>query len=74
MPLPSQLADADAYKQYSKSVADHLYRNRRYELKKSSLLSEYAKPGESERDFRIRLADEAREEAREEASKERNEW
>ena len=61
-PLPSLLSKADEYKKHSKALADHLYRTRRYELKKSTLLGEYAKPGESERDFRIRLTEEAREE------------
>ncbi len=60
--LPSLLSQADLFKQHSKSLADYLYRTRRYQLRKCTLLGEYARPGESERDFRIRLAEQARQE------------
>jgi hypothetical protein len=60
--LPEGAGDAKSYARWSKSFADWIYRNRRYDLLKSPGLGEISKPGESERDFRIRLADRAREE------------
>jgi len=55
--LPSPAASAKRYPVWSKSLAGHLYRKRRYELLKSAALKEISRPGESERDFRIRLSD-----------------
>ena len=52
---------AKGLKAQHKGLADHLYRNRRYELWKSPLIGELSQPGESERDFRIRLGELARE-------------
>ncbi len=60
--LPDGAADAKSYARWRKSFSDWIYRNRRYELLKSPSLREISRPGESERDFRIRLADRAREE------------
>ena len=60
--LPERTADAKSYARWRKSFADWIYRNRRYELLKSPGLREISRPGESERDFRIRLGDRAREE------------
>ena len=48
-------------KSHAKSFSEHLYRNRTYELFESALVGETSHPGESERDFRIRLAELARE-------------
>ena len=59
------MADASKTKSYTswkKSLADHLYRSRRYDLFRSPTLKQYSEPGESERDFRIRLSDKAHEE------------
>lgn len=50
-----------SYSSWEKDLADHLYRSRRHELFKSPLLKEYSEPGESERDFRIRLSEKAHE-------------
>lgn len=58
------LADATkskSYKGWEKDLSDHLYRSRRYHLYKSPTMKEVSEPGESERDFRIRLGDKAHE-------------
>jgi len=60
-PLAVAATDAKRYKQWSRELADHLYRTQRHPLWYSDALSEYSQPGESERDFRIRLMDLARE-------------
>ncbi len=51
-----------SYTAWRKALADMLYRSRRYELFQSKAFKLVSNPGESERDFRIRLADVAREE------------
>lgn len=60
--LADALADAKAYRAFEKSFADTLYRTRRHPLFKSSTTGLISRPGESERDFRIRLAETLREE------------
>lgn len=55
--LPSVAASPKRYPVWRKSLAGHLYRKRRFELLKSPALKEISKPGESARDFRIRLSD-----------------
>ena len=55
--LPSHAASAKRYPVWRKSLAGHIYRKRRYELLRSFELREISRPGESERDFRIRLSD-----------------
>ena len=60
--LPENISDKKQLREWEKSLDDHLYRSRRYELLKSENLNEYSMPGEHERDFRIRLAERAREE------------
>ncbi len=47
---------------WKRSLADALYRTQKLEMFRSSNLSQISKPGESERDFRIRLQQTAREE------------
>ena len=59
-PLPSLLGNTRHSTEWRKSLANHLYRTRRYDLFCSRSLGEYSRPGESERDFRIRLVDQAR--------------
>ena len=56
------MGNAKNYRQWEKDLDDFLYRTRRYDLFKCEDLGEYSEPGESERDFRIRLAERAREE------------
>ena len=59
--LPSEAAREKAFKSYTKSFADMLYRERRWPLLRSPTFELIAEPGESERAFRIRLAEVARE-------------
>ncbi len=60
-PLPSKAAKGRSYTAWSKSLKDHLYRNKSLDLFKSKAFKLTSEPGESERDFRVRLADKARE-------------
>ena len=60
-PLPDLMRKSRSLSTCKKALSDHLYRKRRFELFKSPTLKEYSKPGESERDFRIRLTEQARE-------------
>ncbi len=60
-PLPAVAGSAKSYGVWSKDFADWLYRNQKLELFKSPTLKEVSKLGESERDFRVRLQQSARE-------------
>jgi hypothetical protein len=55
-PLPPVAGKARSYDQWGKDLATYLYGSRKYELLKSPTYKQFSKPGESERDFRIRLA------------------
>lgn len=59
--LPSVAGKAKSYDVWGKDFATWLYRTQRLELFKSASLKETSNPGESERDFRIRLGQNARE-------------
>ncbi len=59
--LPEGAGEKRKYTAWRKSLAEMLYRSRRYELMQSKKYKLVSSPGESERDFRIRLADVARE-------------
>lgn len=59
--LPSVAGKAKSYDVWSKDFATWLYRTQRLELFKSASLKETSNPAESERDFRIRLGQNARE-------------
>ena len=59
--LPGPAGEEKRYRSWSKDLADHLYRERRRELYESPTFGLVSKPGESERDFRLRLGDVARE-------------
>ena len=63
-----------SYSRWKKSLSDHLYRSRRFNLFTSPNLKETSHPGESERDFRIRLAESAREKRDEEIEKLRKKY
>ncbi len=65
-PLPAPAAQKKSYTAWKKEYADWFYRNRQLELFMSPGLGEVSQPGESEREFRIRLSQSARE-ARDEA-------
>ena len=58
--LPSAAGQRKSYTSWQKSLSDHLYRTRRFDLYRSDSLGEHSVPGESERDFRIRLGERAR--------------
>ena len=60
--LPETAGDRKSFTAWRKALAEMLYRSRRYELLQSETFGVVSTPGESERDFRIRLADVAREE------------
>lgn len=59
--VPSDASNPKSYPSWKKTLADHIYRTRRFILLKCAELKEVSQPGESERDFRIRLTEEARE-------------
>lgn len=60
-PLPAPAARARSYEGWRKALVDCLYRSRRLEVFRSAKLRDLSRPGETERDFRIRLAEAARE-------------
>jgi phage host-nuclease inhibitor protein Gam len=60
--LPDEAVRAKSYDAWRKQLEDALFRTRTCDLLRSPSLGELCRPGESERDFRIRLADRAREE------------
>jgi hypothetical protein len=59
--LPPVAANAKSYTAWRKQLSDTLYRTRNLELHQSPSLGLISEPGESERDFRVRLGDLARE-------------
>lgn len=59
--LPTPAAVSKNYTGWAKDFADWLYRTQQVELMMSSTLKTYSTPGESERDFRIRLDQDFRE-------------
>lgn len=60
-PLPAAAAQTKNYTQWQKSLALWLYQNRGLELWRSPTTGLVSRPGESERDFRIRVQQAARE-------------
>jgi hypothetical protein len=64
--LPTAAAQKKSYTAWKREYKDWLYRDRKLELFKSAALKQVSRPDESERDFRIRLGQSARE-ARDEA-------
>ena len=73
-PLPAVAGNAKSYGVWSKDFADWLYRNQKLELLKSPTLKQFSTPGESERDFRIRLQQSAREQRDEATEKLREKY
>ncbi|MBK1831427.1 ATP-binding protein [Verrucomicrobiaceae bacterium R5-34] len=59
--LPGFAMNKDNYKQVEKDFADHIYRNERVKIFYCPLFKSYSKLGESEGEFRGRLATQARE-------------
>src|SRR5262249_55149542 len=67
--VPAAAGKAKNFDAWKKALADTLYRTRRLQLFQSPGLGEISKPGEAERDFRVRLQHAAREERDGEADK-----
>jgi hypothetical protein len=59
--LPAAAGKAKSYESWNKDFAGWLYRTQKVELLKSPSQKDVSKPGESERDFRIRLQQAAHE-------------
>jgi hypothetical protein len=59
--LPAAAARARSYGAWQKALEESLFRTRKMDVFRSPNLEELSRPGESERDFRIRMADKARE-------------
>ncbi|MFL6192585.1 MAG: ATP-binding protein [Thermoanaerobaculia bacterium] len=59
--LPDAAVKARSYDAWRKALEECLYRTRKCELFRSDTIGLVSNPGESERDFRIRLAEAARE-------------
>jgi hypothetical protein len=60
--VPGVAGEKKRYRSWEKELDDALYRSRRYPLWKSPTFELISTPGESEREFRARLAERAREE------------
>ncbi len=71
---PPEAHKLRSYTNWEKALANHLYRSRRYLLFRSVNLDEVSQPGETERDFRIRLVESAREERDEQVEKLRRKY
>jgi hypothetical protein len=59
--LPAELSRPKKYSELAASLKDHLYRNEKLRLWKCRLLKQTSSPEESEAEFRLRLAQRARE-------------
>jgi len=59
--LPSEASKAKSYEAWKKALGDALYRSRTLDLLRCASLKEVSKPNETEREFRARLAQVARE-------------
>lgn len=59
--LPSSLSTARSFSKVEAGLADYLYRSQAFTLLYNPTLKQYAKPGETERDFRARVQQAARE-------------
>ena len=60
-PVPSAASKAKSYEVWSKDFSSWLFRTQKVDLLKSPSTKEISKPGESERDFRVRLQQGGRE-------------
>jgi hypothetical protein len=68
-PLPAAAAKSKQLAAWKKSLADQLYRSQKLELFYCADLNRYGNPAETERDFRVRLQQSAREERDAQAEK-----
>ena len=69
LPNPPASAKPKSYDSWKKDLANWIYRNERLELLESRTFKLVSNPGESERDFRVRLQQLAREQRDEEVEK-----
>jgi hypothetical protein len=60
-PLPAVAGKARSYDTWGKAYITWIYGSKKFELFKSTTYKQFSKPGESERDFRVRLAQAVRE-------------
>jgi hypothetical protein len=72
--LPAAAGNAKNYSVWNRDFADWLYRNQKLELLKSPALKQFSNLGESERDFRVRLQQGAREQRDEATEKLRQKY
>ncbi|MEM7317276.1 MAG: ATP-binding protein, partial [Planctomycetota bacterium] len=72
--VPAEASKGKSFTAWKKSLADHIYRSRRFVLLKCAATKEISEPGESERDFRIRISEEVREKRDEEVEKLRKKY
>ncbi|MDQ1291635.1 MAG: hypothetical protein QG615_1444, partial [Nitrospirota bacterium] len=61
LPLPASAGKARSYVDWNKDFGGWLFRTQKLELLKSPTTKDVSKPGESERDFRVRLQQSGRE-------------
>lgn len=61
LPLPASASKAKSYVDWNKDFGGWLFRTQKLELLKSPTTKDVSKPGESERDFRVRLQQSGRE-------------
>ena len=61
LPLPAGAAKAKSYADWNKDFGGWLFRTQKLDILKSPSAKEVSKPGESERDFRVRLQQSGRE-------------
>jgi hypothetical protein len=72
--LPAPATDPKNYTAWSREFVDWIYRNEMVELLQSRRFKQVSEPGESERDFRVRLQQNAREERDKELDKLRKKY
>jgi uncharacterized protein DUF87 len=60
-PLPAELSRPKQYTELAAALKDYLYREQKLQLWKCASLKQTSKPRESEGDFRVRIAQQARE-------------
>src|SRR5215217_7606387 len=72
--VPSEATKVKSYASWRKDLASWVYRNQRLELLESPTLEIVSNPGESERDFRVRLQQLAREQRDEAVEKLRRKY
>ncbi|MBN1558766.1 DUF87 domain-containing protein [candidate division KSB1 bacterium] len=72
--LPAMAGDAKSYKSWEADLKEFLYRSEKMTILKSASLKMTSNPGESERDFRVRLTQQGREQRDEWAEKLREKY